>query len=61
MDLTDHAHLNDPHRLEFEEYIYDNQRTAEELRHLILRQYDEIQALKSLIEANIPTKTSRPA
>ena len=46
MAVIDNSHLNDPHRMEFEEYIYDNHRTAEELRHLLLRQYDEIQELK---------------
>jgi hypothetical protein len=46
MAVIDNAHLNDPHRLEFEEYIYDNHRTAEELRHLLLKQFDELQELK---------------
>ena len=46
MELIDNSHLNDPHRLEFEEYVYDSHRTAEELRHLLLKQYDEIQELK---------------
>lgn len=46
MAVVDNSHLNDPHRMEFEEYIYDNHRTAEDLRHLLLKQYDEIQELK---------------
>ena len=57
--MIDNAHLNDPHRLEFEEYIYDNHRTAEELRHLLLKQFDEIQELKHRFGAPsaAPTQT----
>jgi len=49
---VDNSHLNDPHRLEFEEYVYDNHRTAEELRHLLLKQWDEIQVLKNRLGGN---------
>ena len=54
MDVAGNPHLNDPHRLEFEEYVYDNHRTAEELRHLLLKQYDEIQELKQKVAGVIP-------
>jgi hypothetical protein len=56
MGMVDNSHLNDPHRLEFEEYVYDNHRTAEELRHLLLKQWDEIQELK-----HNPAGTSQPS
>lgn len=46
MDSVATNHLNDPHRLEFEEYIYDTHRTADDLRHLLMKQYDEIQELR---------------
>lgn len=36
--------------MEFEEYVYDTHRTAEELRHLLLKQYDDIQDLKKQLE-----------
>lgn len=36
--------------MEFEEYVYDTHRTAEELRHLLLKQYDDIQDLKKKLE-----------
>jgi len=54
MDVVENSHLNDPHRMEFEEYVYDNHRTAEELRHLLLRQYDEIQELRHRIVPSTP-------
>lgn len=57
MDVVDNSHLDDPHRLEFEEYIYDNRRTAEDLRHLLMRQYDEIQELKR----HTPPANPRPS
>lgn len=57
MDVAETAHLNDPHRLEFEEYVYDNHRTAEELRHLLLRQWDEIQDLRQKLGAPQQTRT----
>lgn len=46
MEVLDSSHMNDPHRMEFEEFIYDTHRTAEDLRHLLLKQYDEIQDLR---------------
>ena len=54
MDVVENSHLNDPHRMEFEEYVYDNHRTAEELRHLLLKQYDEIQDLRHRIAPSHP-------
>ena len=36
--------------MEFEEYVYDTHRTAEDLRHLLLKQYDDIQDLKRQLE-----------
>ena len=60
MAVIDNSHLNDPHRMEFEEYIYDNHRTAEELRHLLLKQYDEIQELKRKTGSAIPPSTTNP-
>ena len=57
--MAENPHLNDPQRLEFEEYIYDNQRTAEDLRHLIMRQYDEIQDLKRRLQG-APNPISNP-
>lgn len=61
--MVENSHLNDPHRLEFEEYVYDNHRTAEELRHLLLRQYDEIQELKHKTVGGMkpPTPTLNPS
>ncbi len=50
MEVADNSHHNDPHRCEFEEYVYDTHRTAEELRHLLLKQYDDIQDLKKELE-----------
>ena len=50
MEVVDNSHHNDPHRMEFEEYVYDTHRTAEELRHLLLKQYDDIQDLKKQLE-----------
>ena len=50
MEVADDAHLNDPHRMEFEEYVYDTHRTAEELRHLLLKQYDDINDLRRQLE-----------
>ncbi len=60
MGVVDNPHLNDPHRLEFEEYVYDNHRTAEELRHLLLRQYDEIQELKHQLGGTSPKSPMAP-
>lgn len=36
--------------MEFEEYVYDTHRTAEELRHLLLKQYDDIHDLRRKLE-----------
>jgi hypothetical protein len=60
MDVIANPHLNDPHRLEFEEYVYDNHRTAEELRHLLLKQYDEIQELKHKATGTTPQPPMSP-
>jgi hypothetical protein len=56
MDVADSPHLNDPARLVFEEYVYDNHRTAEELRHLLLKQWDEIQDLKHQVQGTHPNR-----
>ena len=50
MEVVDNSHHNDPHRMEFEEYVYDTHRTAEELRHLLLKQYDDINDLRRQLE-----------